>query len=208
MRFNVAHWLKQPVGFARDFELQEDISRLSDDLHPLQALTGRIRLLRIPSGILVAGTCRTVLSVACRRCLEPVAHPVEFQLEEIFRSLTDIDSGRYVHPQEYEGPAETMFDEALLINDRHELDLEEVVRQHLWIAALQYPACVYADPEACPHFQQSQQDLARVNAGAGDDGADVPATAPVDPRWAALLLLRTDQSAQTGGRPTGCQPAE
>lgn len=183
MQFKVASWLKQPVGYARTFELNDDLSRLADGLEPTRPLTGRVELMRIHSGVLVTGACRTALKVPCSRCLEPLEHPVEFPLEEIFRPLTDVHSGRFLRPEEYEGTPETMFDAALLINERYELDLSEVVRQHLWIAASQYPACQYAEPEACPAFRESRRYLALAN-GAGPAQAEA-----VDPRWAALLPL-------------------
>ncbi len=182
MQFNVAQLLKQPVGDRRDFELNEDIQHLDATLEPLEPLTGRIRLTRIPSGILVVGTCHATLSVPCSRCLEPIPYAVGFQLEETFRPLIDVATGRYLTPQDYKGAEETLFDEALLINERHELDLSEVVRQQLCIAALQYPMCAYPDPEVCEHYQESQRLLAQANAG-------TRARPPVDPRWASLLSL-------------------
>lgn len=182
MQFNVSQLLKQPVGSRRDFDLNEDIVRLDALLEPLQPLLGHIQLTRIPSGILVMGTCHTTLSIPCRRCLEPVSHEVRFQLEEMFRPLTDVATGRYLHPRHYQGAEETLFDEALLINERHELDLSEVVRQQLCIAALQYPACAYQNPEECANYQESRRLLDQVNEGTTD-------TKPVDPRWQSLLSL-------------------
>lgn len=191
MQFNAAHWLKQAVGWARDFELDDDISQSSEDLVPAQRLTGKVRCMRIHSGILVTGICRTVLKVDCSRCLEPIDFPVEFQLEETFRPLKDVESGKFLRPEEYEGQAENMFDEALLINDRFVLDLGEVVRQHLWIAQSQNPACAYAEPSDCENFRQSRLALAQAN---GDNlNPDAGQAEEMDPRWAALRpLLETE----------------
>ncbi len=182
MQFNVAQLLKQPVGSRRDFELNEDIARLDAMLEPVQPLTGHIRLTRIPSGILVMGTCRTTLAISCSRCLEPVQQEASFRLEEMFRPLTDVATGRYLHPQNYQGAEEILFDEALLINERHELDLGEVVRQQLCIEALQYAVCAYAEPAECEYYRESLGFLEQANAGTVD-------TQPVDPRWESLLSL-------------------
>lgn len=187
MQFNVSHLLRQPVGEARTYELEEDIAAVYDDLNPVRALTGRVKLTRIPSGLLVSGTLRTALAVDCSRCLEPVTADVDIQLEEMFRPLTDVNSGRFLHPREYEGEDEVQFDEALLIDEGHQLDLREVVRQHLWIEALQYSTCDYAKPEECPHFQESRRELARVNGRGPEPAATEERN--VDPRWAALLPL-------------------
>lgn len=186
MQFNAAPWLKKTIGWSRDYDLHDDLSGLYDDLEPVELLTGRVRCMRIHSGVLVTGNCRTVLNVACSRCLEPIRFPVEFELEETFRPLKDVESGGFLHPDAYQGQPETMFDEALIINDHYVLDLTEVVRQHLWIAAVQNPVCAYEDPADCPHFQDSRQALARANGEEPDETAAAPA---VDPRWAALLPL-------------------
>ncbi len=206
MQFNAAHWLKQTVGWARDFDLDDDISQLYDELTPVARLTGRVRCMRIHSGILVTGICRTVLDVACSRCLEPIHYPVEFQLEETFRPLKDVESGKFLRPEDYEGQTDTMFDEALLIDDHYVLDLGEVVRQHLWIATSQNPACAYAEPLECHNFQQSRQALAQANEDMLDAETGQPIT--MDPRWAALrpLLEVTDTSnasSEGGSLPQG-----
>ena len=170
------------MAVGRDFELNEDIGRLDTALEPVQPLTGHVQLTRIPSGILVLGTCQTTLSIPCSRCLEPVQHEANFQLEEMFRPLTDVTTGRYLHPENYKGSEEALFDEALLINERHELDLSEVVRQQLCIAALQYPACAYPNPEECEHYRESRRFLDEVNEG-------TVRRKPIDPRWESLLSL-------------------
>ncbi len=196
MQFNAAHCLKQTVGWTRDFELNDDISGLYEGLVPVERLTGHVRCMRIHSGILVTGICRTVLDIACSRCLEPIRYPVEFQLEETFRPLKDVASGKFLHPEDYEGQTDTMFDEALLIDDRYVLDLQEVVRQHLWILALQNPVCAFADPGECDNFRQSRQALAQAN---GDIVEPESRPLDLDPRWAALRpLLETPKPPVIG----------
>lgn len=194
MQFNAAHWLKQTVGWARDFELDDDISKVYDELVPVERLTGKVRCMRIHSGILVTGSCRTVLKVDCSRCLEPIDFPVEFQLEETFRPLTDVESGKFLRPEDYEGQTDTMFDEALLIDDHYVLDLGEVVRQHLWIASSLHPVCASAEPMECENFQQSRLALAQANGDRPD--SDSGHNEQMDPRWAALrpLLNATNPS--------------
>ncbi len=206
MQFNAAHCLKQTVGWTRDFELDDDISRLYEGLAPVERLTGHVRCIRIHSGILVVGTCRTVLEVACSRCLEPIRYPVEFQVEDTFRPLKDVESGKFLRPEDYEGQTDTMFDEALLIDDRYVLDLGEVVRQHLWIAVSQNPVCAVADPSECDNFLQSRQALARVNGDVED--AESPRHQNLDPRWAALRPLLESTPPAGGGSEGGSLPDE
>ena len=134
MQFNVSQLLQEPIGAKRSFELQEDISAIDDGLKPLGPLVGRLEALRTNSGILVAGELSTALEVNCSRCLTPMVMPVRFHVEESFRPLTEVQTGRYIHPDEFEGSVDDLEDSALLINRRHVLDVTEIVRQAIWLA--------------------------------------------------------------------------
>src|SRR5215211_5899863 len=90
MQFNVAQLLKEPIGATRRFELLEDISELDPDMAALGPLVGNVELIRIHSGVLVRANLSTALQVTCNRCLEPIALPVRFTLEESFRPLTEV----------------------------------------------------------------------------------------------------------------------
>lgn len=187
MEFNVAQLLKQPIGAVRAYQLSDDIEGLDPGLVPVSPLTGNIKLLRIHSGILVIGDLQILLEVTCNRCLEPVVMPVKFHFEESFRPLTDVETGRFLMPDEFKGQQEELADAALLIDDHHILDASEVIRQNIWLAMPMYPGCVWQDPEACPNFALRLQELEDVQR----DGEEEPASVEgVDPRWAALLALR------------------
>ncbi len=123
MQFNVAQLLKEPIGAVRRYEVVEDISELDPELSLLGPLVGTVQLMRIHSGVLVSTNLSTALKVTCNRCLEPIALPVRFETEESFRPLTEVHTGRYLPPDEFEGEEEDLEDEALIINEQHILDL-------------------------------------------------------------------------------------
>ncbi|NJN81484.1 MAG: hypothetical protein HC802_03845 [Caldilineaceae bacterium] len=52
MQFNVSQLLKEPIGAVRDYELAENIDQLDPELNVLGPLVGRLKLIRIHSGIL------------------------------------------------------------------------------------------------------------------------------------------------------------
>lgn len=192
MFFNVAQLLKEPTGATRTHELAEDIHDLDEDLNPLSPLVGTIHMLRTHSGILVSGELSVGLRVECNRCLEPVVIPVRFKLEESFRPLTEVRTGRYIHPDEFEGEEENLEDEALLINEQHMLDISEVVRQNLWVELPMYPTCSDAGLDRCPQNENSEIGVNPHFKLADGDGLEPTAedqegTEQVDPRWAALL---------------------
>lgn len=200
MEFNVAQLMKEAIGASREHELDDDITNLDGGLTPLSHLTGSLELLRIHSGVLATGDFRVALSLQCGRCIEPVSVRVSVEFSESFRPLTDIQTGRFISPEEFEGQAEDLTDEALLINAQHILDISEVVRQNIWLSVPIVAACDYvdpvsgaADPDACPKYIQ----LLSESALAGTSGEQTRAEAEgIDPRWAALLALQNEPGSE------------
>ena len=113
----------------------------------------------------------------CRRCLEPADVDVELDLEEEFHPVARIANAPVddVPDEEY--------DEALLIDEHHILDLREVIRQGLWLAA---PVRVLCRPDCaglCPTCGGNRNlDECRCDE------------AILDPRWVALQALLSDES--------------
>ncbi|HRJ43419.1 MAG: DUF177 domain-containing protein [Caldilineaceae bacterium] len=186
MQFNVAQLLKEPIGATRTYSLDESLAGLDTDLIPLSTLTGTLHLLRTHSGVLASGRFDVTVQADCGRCLEPVPAQIEVTFEESFRPLTEVTTGRFLLPDEFEGEEEDLEDFALIINDHHILDISEILRQSIWLGMPMIPRCVYADPENCPNFVERLNEMAEVHADLkGSD--DQPA---IDPRWAALLVLQ------------------
>ena len=158
----------------------------------LGPLVGAVTLLRTNSGILVTGELSTAIQVNCRRCAEPIAQEVRFQLEESFRPLLEVNTGRYIPPEEFEGEEEVLEDAALMIDERHTLDLSEVVRQAIWLALPMYPGCNWQGEGQCPNLTRRLGELGKLEDVEVhyDDGDVTQEPEEVDPRWAALLKLR------------------
>ncbi len=177
MQYNVAQLIKGPTGAQRRFDLVEDIKDLEQDLDPLSPLVGSIVLMRTSQGVLVTGKLRTRLQIPCRRCLEPADVDVELDLEEEFHPVARIANAPVddVPDEEY--------DEALLIDEHHILDLREVIRQGLWLAA---PARVLCRPDCaglCPTCG-GNRNLDECHC----------VEAILDSRWVALQALLPDES--------------
>lgn len=175
MLYNVAQLLKGPVGGRRRYDVEDEIQGLDPELVALRPLAGTVTLLRTSKGILVSGKLQTALLGTCRRCLEPVEVQAEVNLEEEFYSVTRIG----------EIPVETVpeeeQDDALLISDRHILDLREVIRQALWLSGSMDTLC--------------RPDCAGLCSSCGGNrnlGECTCEETVIDPRWAALQALQTD----------------
>jgi len=189
MQFNVAQLLKEPIGATRHYQLDENLTGLDPDLLALSNLTGRLQLLRTHSGVLGTGRFAVAVQVDCGRCLEPIPVQVEVMFEESFRPLTEVTTGRYLLPDEFEGEAEDLEDAALIIDEHHILDISEVLRQSIWLGMPMIPRCAYAQAEDCPNFRARLLEMDEANSSLNDD--ESPA---VDPRWAALLSLRAQDA--------------
>ena len=177
MLYNVAQLLKGPTGAERQYDVTEEIRGLDPDLEPVRSLVGSIKLMRTSQGILVTGRLRTALQMTCHRCLEPMVGEVELELEEEFHPSTHFGEASLDEVPEDEN------DEALLIDEHHLLDLTEVVRQGLWLAAPMEALCRPDCAGLCPRCGG--------NRNLGECLCD---EAPVDPRWAALQSLLLDES--------------
>lgn len=192
MQFNVAQLLKEPIGATRIYQLDESLIGLDPELIPLSTLTGSLRLLRTHSGVLASGQFDATVQVDCGRCLEPVPAQIKISFEESFRPLTEVTTGRFLMPDEFEGQSEELEDFALLIDDHHILNISEILRQSTWLAMPMIPRCSFADPENCPNFAERMSEMAEVHADLnGTD--DQPA---IDPRWAALLELQKSDTKE------------
>ncbi len=191
MQFNVAQLLKEPVGAIRRYELNEELEPLDSELELLSPLMGTIQIMRTNSGVLVNADFTTAARVACGRCVEPIVMPLHVQLEESFRPLTEVETGRLLRPEDFEGDSADFEDEALLIDEHHILDLSEVVRQNIWLAVPMYPTCNWKGAGECPNLiaQRAALRAAEEAELSAEEKADILPEG-VDPRWAALLKLR------------------
>jgi uncharacterized protein len=141
--FNVAQLLKSAAGTVREYVLNEDITGIDESVEVVKPLTGKVKLLRTGTGILVTGTLQTGALVPCRRCLGPATVALELNLEEEFRPLVDLTTGMTVEADPDE-------DGATRTDARHMLDLTEVVRQDLLLVLPLSPVCQVDCKGLCP----------------------------------------------------------
>lgn len=178
--FNVAQLLKEPVGAARSATVVAGLYHLTPELAQEMAddaaepiLTGLIRLMRTGNDVLVTGQLNAALALPCARCLEPVDVALDIELAEVFTPTLDIVTGQVVVPEEE--------DEALWIDEHHQLDLTEVLRQDVLVGLPMHPLCQDACRGLCASCGQN------LNEGICDCKPEP------DPRWAGLAaLLKTE----------------
>ncbi len=173
MQFNVAQLMKEHTGAKRQYDLDEDIGGLYEDIQVKEFLRGGVTFIRTRDGVLVTGRLDTMIEMDCDRCLEPLDVPVTINLEEEFLPTIDILTGMRI-------PRAEDAEEATRIDEHHILDLTEVVRQELMLAGPMHPLCREDCRGLCPRCGKN------LNEG--------PCACPpeeMETRWTALAELRS-----------------
>jgi uncharacterized protein len=176
MQFNVAQLLKAPSGSSRKYDILADVNVSDEDIETVRPLSGSVELMRTSDGILVTGRLQTEVEMTCCRCLKPFSLAVAFDLEEEFYPSVDVLTGAQIKREDADALEE---DEATIIDEHHILDLSEVVRQNIILAAPMHPVCRPDCAGLCP---QCGHNLNEGPCGCHEEF--------IDPRWAVLKKLQ------------------
>ena len=169
MQFNVSTLLKEPVGSARGYTLDEEEVRLDDLL--AAPLHGSVRFTRTEKGIWVHAQVATAVHCTCSRCLAEYPQRLEFTFDEEFFPTIDVNTGARLPPP----PPES---DAFTIDAHHILDITEVIRQYALLTIPMKPLCRADCRGLCPACG------ADLNKGPCTCQTQSP-----DPRWEALRRL-------------------
>jgi uncharacterized metal-binding protein YceD (DUF177 family) len=184
--FNVSQLLLMGPGAVREFDFREPFPDPANELHLRGPISGHARLTRTSEGILAHSDYRARVILECARCLDETTAQVEGVLDEEFMPTTDIRNGT---PLALPDGTE---DDQPLINEHHEIDLNEVLRQNILTALPLQPLCEAACPGLCPDCGER---LGRNHAPhpAGEDvEADVD---PSNPFARLAVLLHNDEES-------------
>ncbi len=138
-RLNVAALLQEPVGNTRDITVALSQMALADDLTAWD-IRAIARLTRLVGGILVTATVAATVPLQCVTCLADFDQQIGEQFSEPFRQIVDVRTGAALPPSEPEGEIDE--DEpGFTIDESHELDLGEALRQWIVLAIPMQPRC-------------------------------------------------------------------
>jgi uncharacterized protein len=167
---NVAGLLKGQIGSTRSYRLLLD-SFAADGETIARQIEGDVRLTRLRDGVLASVQASGFSPMECARCLRDYEQPFEIDFDEEYRQTVDIRTGVEL------GVDLEDQEQASLIDENHELDLREPLRQEIVVALPMRPDC---GPD-CPGPDRVQD----------EDEAE----GEVDARLAALAsLLGDDQT--------------
>ncbi len=136
---NVAGLLKEQVGNSRDYAFHLDRFPM-DDGADASGIDGEVKLRRLRLGIMADVRAHGTVEIECVRCLQPYDQPFVTEFSEEFRQTVDVRTGVDVTGGEPED------DDMSVIDENHELDLANVLRQEIVVALPMRPDC----GEQCP----------------------------------------------------------
>jgi uncharacterized protein len=139
-RLNVASLLMEPVGNTRDVTIELERLPLDEDLTGWN-IKAQARLTRIKDAILVDAIVTGFVPLECATCLAEYDQPISESFSEAFRQLVDVKTGAEL-PNSLEADDDESDDEpGFTIDESHELDLGEALRQWVVLAIPIKPSC-------------------------------------------------------------------
>jgi uncharacterized protein len=126
LSYNVASLLRATPGTEKRYEVDDVRLDIADDLTLAAPINGEVRLQLAGRSVRARAHLSTAIEGYCSRCLKAVVAPIDIDIEEVALPSIDIDTGLPV-----DLGAEP---DALLLNDHHELDLAEPVREAISLA--------------------------------------------------------------------------
>jgi len=170
---NVAALLKEQVGATRLYTVSFDRFQLDSDLFASD-VTGRVKLTRLRDEIIASIRASGSVTLECQRCLRPYGQPFRAEFDEEFREAFDVRTGAGVESGRDD-------DERFSIDENHELDFAEPLRQEILVSLPMRPMC----GDDCP----------------GPDLLETGDIEVIDDRFAALAsLLDDDQPSEDRSR--------
>lgn len=144
MLFNVAQLMKASVGTALEADFHEEHVQLDDDLKVIGPIDGHVRMRRINlnNGLLVDGRVDLTLRLTCMRCLNEFEQPMHVPFMERFQPTIDVFTGVALPPIEE--------DDVFAIDDHHQVDLTEAIRQRVLLELPMVPICREDCAGLCP----------------------------------------------------------
>jgi uncharacterized protein len=176
MLFNVAQLMKSPVGTSLEYDIDEENVQLDTDLTISGPITGHVRLRRINQGLLADGWLDLALERECTRCLKQFELQMHIPFEERFYPTLDVITGAPQLPPD-DG------EDAFPIDDHHQVDITETVRQHVLLEIPMVTLC--------------KEDCAGLCSQCGKDLNEAPCDCQpeVDSRLSVLQTLLQNQES-------------
>ena len=169
MQINVSQLLQEPIGSTREYEVSSNAEIIGDGNQ--YNIQGNCRLMKTKRSVLVKCALDAEVELTCNRCLGQFRHPLRIKFEEEYLPTVDVHSGATLPP-----PEDAV---SFTIDERHNIDLTEAVRQYALMAVPMKALC----DEGCAGLCQ------KCGHNLNEGKCDCPVE-EIDPRWAKLTGLQ------------------
>ncbi|HUR16327.1 MAG TPA: DUF177 domain-containing protein [Candidatus Limnocylindrales bacterium] len=173
LSYNVSALLRATPGTERRYPIEVIELSIADDLRLAKPIEGEVRLSRTGRSIIARAHVTTAIDGSCARCLQPVVAPIEVSIEEEALPSVDINTGL---PLDKDAEPD-----ALRLDDHHELDLVEPIREAISLAE---PITILCRPDCMGLCLVCGIDL-------NNDPDHKHSDDDIDPRFAALADWQT-----------------
>lgn len=190
---NVAQLLLSLPGTTREADFSERLADPTEDARLAGPVRGHVHLTRTSRGILAHVTLAARVIQECGRCLADARTTVQADVDEEFFPTVDIRTGVPVGLELEREP-----EDYALIDEHHELGLDEVIRQTLITSLPLQPLCEEACPGLCPTCGQrldAKHQRHPEDEAVEDEGHDANPFATL----AVLLRQPNDQPPPSSG---------
>jgi uncharacterized protein len=142
MVINVSQLLKSELGTTRFVDVDEPVPLPSDQIEFVSPVRGMAELFHTNRGILVRAHLKSAVRLECSRCVEAFVDPMSIEFVEEYIPVVDVNTGAPTNI-----PRESY---TYLINERHELDLTEAIREYGLLELPMKPLCATSCAGLCP----------------------------------------------------------
>ncbi len=170
---NVSGLLKGQVGDTRNFALHLE-KLVADGETVARDVNGTVLLTRLRDGVMVTVEAAGLAPLICVGCLREYDQPFDVSFDEEFHQTVDVRTGLGLGVEVDED------DDQFFIDENHELDIAEPLRQEILVTLPMRPTC---GPD-CPG-----PDVLEVG-----ESTEAGEAAAVDNRFAALANLLKDDT--------------
>ena len=126
LSYNVATLLRAAPGTERRYPVEKLQMDIAEDLKLARPIEGEVRLSRTGRSIIARAHLTTAIDGYCSRCVTAVVAPIDVDIEEEALPIIDIETGQPLNREDEP--------DALRLDDHHELDLGEPVREAISLA--------------------------------------------------------------------------
>ncbi|CAA9553907.1 MAG: hypothetical protein AVDCRST_MAG87-1070 [uncultured Thermomicrobiales bacterium] len=140
-RLNVASLLLEPVGATREIRVSLPRLELGDGLAATDVIAPA-RLTRLKGQILVKADVTGTVRLECVTCLTEYDQPIRESFSESFHQTVDVRTGSgLTKPRERLLAGDEDEEPGFVIDDNHEIDLAEALRQWIVLSIPMQPSC-------------------------------------------------------------------